>query len=49
MEAPAATFNHASQQQAVQANLVDTAARSLRDPIEFLKAAAPRPADDAGD
>ncbi|HEX8104305.1 MAG TPA: hypothetical protein VF533_16945 [Solirubrobacteraceae bacterium] len=48
-EAAAASFTQASRLLSVQAGLVDTAARSLRDPIEFLKSAAPRPPRDDDD
>ena len=45
-EAAAASFSQAAKLMSVQAGLVDTAARSLRDPIEFLNSAAPRPPRD---
>lgn len=45
LEAAATSFSQASRLLAVQANLVDTAAKSLRDPIEFLRAREERGED----
>lgn len=48
LEAAATSFMQASRLLTVQANLVDTAAQSLRDPVEFLRSATAAGGDRAG-